>query len=504
MRPRTLYAEPNLADFVMWITKYLVICCVGVACCAQNRAFSADSVGAGLLYDEHPLTLAPGHRTEILGPLFYSEQQESQHQWAVPPLGLSRTVDPDTESEEYDFAYPVLTYDRYGREYRWQFFQLFSFAGGQDPDETGNHRFTLFPLYFQQRSTNPTNNYTALFPIYGELKGRLFRDQIDFVLFPLYSKTRKKDVVTYNMPYPFFHLRYGDSLHGWQFWPLYGREHKDVTTITNGFGEAQINGGHDSSFVLWPFFTDTLSGIGTDNPLKQQLLIPFYSLYRSKLRDSTTYFWPLGVTHTDNREKKFTEWDAPWPLIEFARGEGKTTSRVWPFYSRSHGQYLEDNWYLWPVYKYNRVNAPPLDRKRTRILFFLYSDTIEKNTETGASRRRTDFLPLFTHQRDFNGNERLQIFSILEPIFPASKSIERDYSPLWALWRSEHNPKTGAASQSLLWNLYRREVTPSAKKISLLFGLFQYQSGADGRRWRVCYISTGRAKKTLPEQSSGH
>jgi hypothetical protein len=177
---------------------------------------------------------------------------------------------------------------------------------------------------------------------------------------------------------------------------------------------------------------------------------------------------------------------------------------VWPFYSRSHGQYLEDNWYLWPVYKYNRVNAPPLDRKRTRILFFLYSDIIEKNTETGAALRRTDFLPLFTHRRDFNGNERLQILSILEPIFPTSKSIERDYSPLWALWRSERSPRTGAASQSLLWNLYRREVTPTAKKISLLFGLFQYQSGAEGGRWRVCYISVGRTKKTLPEQPSGH
>ena len=98
-----------------------------------------------------------------------------------------------------------------------------------------------------------TQNYTAVFPFYGHLKHRLFRDEIDFIMFPLYSQTRKKDVVTDNIPIPFFHLRHGDGLHGWQFWPLVGHEHKDVTTQTNGFGDTQIVGGHDSCFALWPF-----------------------------------------------------------------------------------------------------------------------------------------------------------------------------------------------------------------------------------------------------------
>ena len=129
---------------------------------------------------------------------------------------FSHDEDPTTESEEYDFLYPVLTFNRFGVERRWQFFQVFSTAGGRNQDETRAKRFTLFPIYFQQRSTDPSENYTAIFPLYGTLKHRLFRDQIDFVLFPAYSKTRKKDIVTRNMPYPFFHLRDGDGLHGWQ------------------------------------------------------------------------------------------------------------------------------------------------------------------------------------------------------------------------------------------------------------------------------------------------
>jgi hypothetical protein len=484
------------------IGKHLMLIYLGICCSVPRRAFSEDAFSAGPLYDRFSLTLSPGNRTEILGPCFYSQQKESQHLWAIPPLTLSHLEDSATDYEEFDFAYPVVTYVRFGEEYRWQFFQLFNLAGGRDLDKNSTHRFSLFPIYFQQRSTDPGQNYTAVFPIYGELKHRFFRDEIDFTLFPLYSKTRKKDVVTYNMPYPFFHLRHGDGLQGWQLLPLAGHEHKEVTSRTNGFGETQVVGGHDDSFIMWPFFTRATNGIGTDNVVAQQGLLPFYSLYRSKLRDSTSFGWPLGVTHTVDREKKYEEWDAPWPLVEFAHGEGKTEKRVWPFYSRAKNQFLEAGWYLWPVYKYNRVTSAPLDRERTRILFFLYSRVNERNSDTGRAFQRTDFMPLFTHRRDFNGNERLQILSILEPIFPTNETIERDYGPLYSLWRSEKNPRTGEASQSLLWNLYRREVTPHSKKISLLLGLFQYQTGIEGARWRVCYIPIGHGRKPLPGLSS--
>jgi hypothetical protein len=266
-----------------------------------------------------------------------------------------------------------------------------------------------------------------------------------------------------------------------------GREHKDVTTRTNGFNEVQTVGGHDDFFLLWPLFFQEKAGIGTDNPEWTQGSIPAYALFRSPKRDSTTVLWPL-FSRVDDREQKYREWELPWPLVIIARGEGKTATRVFPFFSRAHTVYLQSDFYLWPVYKYSHFHADPADRERTRILFFLYSDIREKNTETGAARHRVDFWPLYTYHRDFNGNRRLQVLSLLEPYVPNSKSIDRDWSPLWSLWRSEHNPKTGAASQSLLWNLYRHETTPASRKTSLLFGLYQAHSDAEGKHVRLCYI----------------
>ncbi len=352
----TALQKPLSLWFYSWRTRvslHLVLFCLGWAGILAPTAATADSPGTGPLFDEFDLTLASGHRTEAAGPLFYSEEKETQRTWAVPPL-FSSTRDPATESKEFDFLYPVMTYDRYGDQYRWQLFQLLSFAGGPTQQETNRDRFTLFPLYFQQRSSDPSENYTAILPFYGHLKHRLFRDEIFFVMWPLYCETRKKDVVTDNYLVPIFSLRHGDGLHGWQFWPLVGNEHKDVTTLTNGFNDVKTIGGHDSFFALWPLFLNDKSEIGTTNATWQQASLPAYSLLRSPQRDSTTVIWPF-FNHVVDRENKYREWDAPWPLVVFARGEGKHTSRVWPFYSRAHNATQESDFYLWPIYKYNRV-----------------------------------------------------------------------------------------------------------------------------------------------------
>jgi hypothetical protein len=471
---------------------YLVLFCLGVAVSETPTAARAGSPDAGPLFDEFNLTLDSGQRIEAAGPFYFSEQKETQQSWGVPPL-FSSTKDPAVESTEFDFLYPVMTYDRYGDQYRWQLFQLLSFAGGPTQQETARDRFTIFPLYFQQRSSEPSQNYTAVIPFYGHLKNRLFRDEIFFVMWPLYSQTRKRDVVTDNYLVPIFSLRHGDGLHGWQVWPLVGNEHKDVTTQTNGFNDVITIGGHDSFFALWPLFLNDKSGIGTTNAAWQQASLPAYSLLRSPQRDSTTVIWPF-FNHVVDREKQYREWDAPWPLVVFARGEGKHTTRIWPLYSRAHNATQESDFYLWPVYKYNRLHSEPLDRRRARICFFLYSDLKEKNTETGAIHRRVDLLPFFTFRRDLNGSSRLQVLALLEPFLPANKSIERNYSPLWSVWRSEKNPRAGATSQSLLWNLYRHEATPATKKCSLLFGLFQYQSSPEGNRMRLFYIPLGGSR----------
>lgn len=466
------------------------LCLLFLTACPPGWAWGQDPLQAGPLFDDSKLTLDSGYRTEVLGPLFYHQQKESESTWALPPL-LSYTRDPAIDLTEFDFFYPILTYDRYGEQYRWQFFQVLSFASGPSPNEPLRRRVTLFPLYFQQRSSDPAEDYTALAPFYGHLKHRLFKDEIFFVMFPFFSETKKKGVVTDNYVYPFFDLHHGPGLKGWQFWPVVGHEHKTVTTVTNGFNETQTVAGFDHLFVLWPIFFNNHDGIGTNNPVWQQAVLPLYSFERSPRRDSTTVLWPF-FSHVDDREKEYREWDAPWPLVVFAHGKGKTTHRVWPLFSRAHSPTLEDNFYLWPVYKYNRANLPPLDRRRTRLFFFLYSNTLDRNTETHSGHRSVYLWPFFIRDRDFNGNSRLQVFAPLEPFVLGSHKIKRDYSPLWSVWLAEKDPRSGASSQSLLWNLYRHRTDRNSKEVSVFFGLYQSHSDARGKRTKLFFIPLSR------------
>jgi len=454
--------------------------------------FAGNSIHAGPLFDEFPLTLDSGQRTEILGPFFYNQQLDSEKTWALPPF-FSHDADPAVESREDDFLYPLATFESYGQEYRWQLFQLLAFAGGQDSQGQETRRVTIFPIYFQQRSPVTNENYTALIPFYGHYENHLFRDDVSFVMFPLYSETRKKDVVNDNYLYPFFNTRRGDGMRGWQFWPFFGEEHKVVTTVTNDFGDVETIGGHDQYFVLWPFYFWQNNGIGTDDPEKFRAVFPLWVYSRSPQRDATSVLWPF-FNWANDRSKKYREWQMPWPFIDIARGPGKTITRVFPFFSRAHNDTLESDFYLWPFYKYDGIHADPLDRRHTRILFYLFQNVTEKNTETGKEKKRVDLWPLFVYHRGFEGGSRLQIFAPLESFVPDNRGIERNWAPLWSLWRSEKNPATGASSQSLLWNLYRFDKTTDSRQCSFLFGLFQYQSKPEGKMVKLFYIPFGKEK----------
>ena len=402
---------------------------IGCLCCAE---LNAAELSAGPLIHRFPLTLAlPGVREEIAGPLFYRQQIGTQNQWALPPL-FSYTSDRELDYTEIDFAYPMLSYDRFGPEYRLQFLQLFSFAGGTNQNATDTDRISLFPLFFYQRSTDTNQNYTALWPFYGRVKKRLMRDEIQFVLFPAYVYSKKQDVETYNYLFPVFHLRYGNGLRGWHFWPLIGQETKTLTTKTNLFGDIETVGGHRKFFALWPLIFDQHTEIGATNEQTFKAFLPLFSQQRSPQRDSSTYLWPL-FTYTEDRARKYREWDMPWPLVVFARGEGKTASRVWPLFSQASNSNLVSNFYLWPLYKYNAFHDAQLERERTRLLLYLYSDLTEKAPGETNAFRRTDLWPLFTARRERNGNERLQLLAPLEPLVPNNKSIERNYSPLWSI-----------------------------------------------------------------------
>jgi hypothetical protein len=440
---------------------------------------------AGPAIQTFDLTLSAGTRTEIAGPFYYRQQRGTELTRAWPPF-YSYCENPRLESREDDFLYPLWSRIQYGQEVRWQFTQMLSFGGGTNPPQGDAKRFTIYPLYFQQRSTNGSENYTAVVPFYGHIKNRLLIPDAYFIMFPLYGQTRKHGYVTDNYLWPIFSLRKGDHLEGWKFWPLAGNEHKDITFATNGFGDISAVPGYDKFFYLWPLGFDTKTGLGTENPDHTAGFLPLYTKTRSPQRDSTSVIWPL-FSWIDERKRNYHEWQGPWPLVIFAWGEGKHTDRVWPIFSQSHDAKQESDSYLWPLYQYRAFHTDLLETKRNKVLFYIYESTVEHNRRTGTYKKRLDMWPFFEWHKDIYGSTQLQVFAPVEPALNEQRGIERNWSPLWTVWRAQNNATNGCQSRSLLWNLYRSDTTPTSKKSSLLLGLFQYMHDGGTDRLRMFY-----------------
>ncbi|HAV65491.1 MAG TPA: hypothetical protein DCY13_24345 [Verrucomicrobiales bacterium] len=442
--------------------------------------------GFGPLYGRFELTLENGQRTEAAGPFYFDETAETHEEWGIPPF-YTRRYDAPSDKLSLDILWKLASYDRMGPEYKFQLGQLIGFSGGRSVQEENDRKFTLFPFYFQNRSANPERDYTAVMPFYGRLRGRLFRDEVKWVMFPLYVQTRKRDLVTDNFLLPFFHLRKGDNLKGWQLWPLVGQESKGTTWVTNVVGERLEIGPHEKSFYLWPVVMKNHTGIGRPEEMRMQTVLPFYFEQRSAARDATTVLWPF-FSHVNDRDRGYREWGLPYPFIMVSKGPGKNGGRFWPLYGQARNDTLSTRFVLGPIYRSRHLRSENLDRFRWSIFYFLFDSVDELNTETGKAYQRRNLLPLFTYTKERNGNRSLQILAPLEPALPNSDSLRRSLSPLWALWRSQENPAEGRSSQSLLWNLYRRDVTPERSRGGLLFGLIRWETRAEGRSWRILYL----------------
>jgi hypothetical protein len=439
----------------------------------------------GPLAHRFGLTLERGERQEMLGPLLAWQKGEtnSNSLWTVAPF-MSLYREPEIERTELDVLYPLFSYDRFGTEYRWHLAQFLNFHGSLSLDDEAKRRRNLFPFFFSQRSSNPTNDYWSLLPVYGHFRNHLFRDEVRFVAAPLYVWSRKGQVETDNYLFPFFHLRHGGGVSGWQLLPFLGHETKSSSVRTNALtDEPEVLPGHDKWFALFPFFHHEDLGLGTENPEKRRSFILLYSLQRSPERDNTTLLWPF-FSYTEDHKEKFKEWGMPFPFIGWARGEGKHADRVWPFWGKATNASMQSDFFLWPLYTHRHVRTPEVERERTRILWFPYSQTVLRSPVTGVERRRRDLWPLFSWNRDFDGKERLQVLAIAEPVIPDNKSIARSWSPLWSLYRAEKDPKTGASSRSLLWNLWRRDETKDTVRTSSFFGVVRTRRTADGTSWR--------------------
>ena len=461
---------------------------LSVLCCATS-ALASDATLSTFwpLFDYRASESADYQSLHLLGPFLKYETKGEETEYALRPL-FYRAVDEDGASCT-DVLYPLFGHKKDRESSSFHLFHLLNYDFGKR--ETGSrNRSYLFPFLFYGEEEQ--GRYMAFFPFGGTLYRWFGRDRISFTLFPLYSRTERKSTRVDNVLWPFFARISGENETGYKFWPIYGQSSKQ--------------GVYRKKFFLWPIFFSESLKLDTDNPIEKRAAWPFYVSRESSEKSYRAVLWPF-FSKAENRVKGYQTWNAPWPFVRVTKGEKYHGLRILPFFADETMDVKRQRWYLWPIYKIEEMNTELIERRRDRVLFFLYSDLSETKFETGESKRRVDLWPLFGYKRK-NGVSHLHVLSLLEPFFPENQSIERLWSPLWRIYQKKWDQQ-GNSAVSLLWNLYwherqnekiawelfplieyRKESTDETD-VRFLKGLVSYRNDHDGKKLNLFYLPWG-------------
>ena len=394
----------------------------------------------------------------LLGPLFKWQARGEEREVALRPLFYYTAAGATAET---DVLFPLI---QHNADAGYRSFDVLSLLSDQDDPAHGGggHRFTLFPLIFYDRAPRIGTNF-ALFPLGGRIRGRFNRDEIDFALFPLYGRTRKGETTVTNLLWPFFALVDGPGESGFKAWPLFGFSSK--------------KGSYRKRFLLWPLIFDYDLALDTDHPQRIRSFWPFYGSNVSPQRTTRVVLWPF-FSFREDREKGYKKWDFPWPLLGVTRGNKYYGNRFFPIFAYDTNGEKEKLWLAWPIYRFERLDSPALQRRRHSVLFFLYRDQHESVPgEQGERLHRVTFWPLFRYQR-LHGVADFSLLALLEPIFPESDGVERNWAPLWRIYHGKWD-RHGNRIDSLLWNLFWLERRPNGVAMEL-FPLFSLREAGDG------------------------
>ncbi|HEY4745614.1 MAG TPA: hypothetical protein VIH45_13200 [Desulfuromonadaceae bacterium] len=440
-----------------------------VAAVARPAAAADAGAGQGEIVTLWPLfdyrsSPATGYSNlSILGPLFKREQTVEGTTTAIRPLFSTRTTH---DAEESNYLYPIASTGSSGEGSYTQVLELFQTHVNRPgtPEET--HDAMLFPFYISGTSEK-YGPYTSVFPLYGDIYERFWRDEYHYVLFPLYGRTVSKGTTSTNYLYPLFNTVSGDRESGFAFWPLYGQSAKE--------------GVYEKRFALWPLYFNESLAKDSDNPVERRYLLPFYASSQSPKRSSTYAPWPFcGVVRDETGQA--VERDFFWPFWMTAHEKDTHTDRFLPFYAESQGKISHSRWVLWPVYHQETLDSPEFRQDKTSLFYFLFHRSDESWPKIGRERARSAFWPLYAWKRDEEGVRTLSLPAPVEPVI-WNEGVERNWAPLWRIFIATWDDK-GDGATSILWNLYWRE-RRGAENAWELAPLVSWRSTRQGTDFRL-------------------
>jgi hypothetical protein len=368
----------------------------------------------------------------------------------------------------------------HGDDYVWQLIPITRYEQHRTSD--GQIEWTLLTLpgiYWSKRADGRI--VRAWFPFGGVAEDFLSYDRLDFVLFPLWTRTERDGQVTHHVLWPFFSWTYGPGGKSGHFWPFYGTSYYE--------------GRYDKRYWLWPFFHLQRKNLHSAPGGEEMMWMfwPFYGRMTRGTYHSESMLWPFFGKASDP-STGFWSLDAPWPLVERMESPRDDISRTrfWPFYSHYHGDGLDSTWYLWPIV--NVAHEEYENSVKNRVYVIPFWQSWKRIDQYAGVFRYTKLWPFFQSEGR-EQSEKHFAFPALNPLW-RTPEFDEMYAWIWELWtrdvnydlvrerswlglyRREKDSSEDRRSFAFLWA--RRSYSTAQERVretSLLFGLLRWRSG---------------------------
>lgn len=429
-------------------------------------------------------------KLSVLGPILSFDKTAEDTITAFRPLFHSSADIKQTRDFSY-YLYPLASSEITPDVSRIEFLEIIQKNTFRKDEPAEKEQDSMFFPFYISGDSKQYGSYTSIFPIYGDIYERFWRDEYHYVLFPLYGRTVNKGTTNYNVLWPFFSITSGEKESGFRFWPIYGQAEKE--------------GVYKNRFALWPIYSHEEKVTESGDLAKRFSLFPLYASFDSASITSRTWLWPFFGYSIDS-VKAEEERDYLWPFWLTVSGKKRNVTKFLPFYSDERTEDSTRNWYFWPFYRNDTIWSANYKQERDKVLFFLYTKRHESWPADKKERSRTALWPLFLLTSSVSGENSLTMPALLEPILD-KEGIDRLWSPLWRIYVQKWS-ETGESSLSLFWNLYwheksdkslawelfpiyRQRNAPSFFDVQILKGLINFTEDGNNRSLSLFWLPFG-------------
>jgi hypothetical protein len=387
---------------------------------------------------------------KVLGPFGFWQKSLEGLEGGIRPLFSLKTEG----YERIDILYPLGGVEEKEGLRRGYFFPFLNFE---------THKFfSFFTLYWGKSEEGEA--YWGLFPLFGEIKDRFRRDEIDFVLWPLYTRVIDKGTTTYKFLWPFFKL-YKGKTEGIDLFPFWGH---------------RVSERGEKGFTLWPFY------VWQDEKFMEaqfslRLYFPFYASLKTPTYESV-FLLPPFLHHKHFKEGQ-KRWEF-WPFLAFDDKEQK----VFPLFRNKEALNEKSFWFLWPLYTYDytEVSGTKMQKERFMLIGLMERETFNDEEKVNIF----NLWPLFSVSKENDEEEFLFPFliplknegfkrnwlPILTLISYKSKGPKVDFDMLWGLFHFKKSPEF---SYWRIGFLIDRKFTHNTSRLRLLGGLISISKEND-------------------------